>query len=249
MPADTARWLDLLLQANVLKTTPRTGWHLRWVPDPENVAAHSWGTAMVALVLAEMSDVELDRGRMLTMAMLHDLAETEVSDIPRMAKQFLPEEAKNESEAHVLVDVAVVQGVRGAELREPRPVAVAGEVLGAGSIALLDGRHAAPDVHERHRPVNVVSSEMSLGQTERHDAERDAREGKEYPRETPPPEEPEHQVVQRAPLYLAKELGRHDADHQIPRRHVGLVRVIQTIAGGPGSVNSLMAVMPPRLCE
>ena len=109
MPADTSRWLDLLLQANVLKTTPRTGWHLRWVPDPENVAAHSWGTAMVALVLAEMSDVELDRGRMLTMAMLHDLAETEVSDIPRMAKQFLPEGAKNEAEAQALA--AILSGL------------------------------------------------------------------------------------------------------------------------------------------
>ena len=32
-------------------------------PSPEDVAAHSWGTAMVALVLVEMSGVELDRGR------------------------------------------------------------------------------------------------------------------------------------------------------------------------------------------
>jgi putative hydrolase of HD superfamily len=96
------RWLDLLLQANILKTTPRTGWHLRWVPDPEDVAAHSWGTAMVALCLAEMSEEPLDRGRLLSMAILHDLAESEVSDIPRMAVRFLPDGAKNDAETAAL---------------------------------------------------------------------------------------------------------------------------------------------------
>ena len=112
MPTHPTRWLDLLLQGNILKTTPRTGWHLRWVTDPETVAAHSWGTAMVALVLAEMSDVALDRGRLLSMAILHDLAETEISDIPRTASQFLPEGAKASGEeaalAAILEDLPLV---------------------------------------------------------------------------------------------------------------------------------------------
>ncbi|MBD3219975.1 HD domain-containing protein [bacterium] len=102
MPADRDRWLDLLLRSNDLKTTPRTGWHLRGVPAPEGVAAHSWGTAMVALTLAEMSDEPLDRGRVLAMAVLHDLAEAEVSDIPRLASRFLPDGAKNTAEARAL---------------------------------------------------------------------------------------------------------------------------------------------------
>jgi putative hydrolase of HD superfamily len=105
MPATPTPWLDLLLQANILKTTPRTGWHLRWVPRPEDVAAHSWGTAMVALVLAEMTGEDLDRGRLLSMAILHDLAESEVSDIPRMAGRHLPEGAKNAAEASALAEM------------------------------------------------------------------------------------------------------------------------------------------------
>ncbi len=109
MPADPSRWLDLLLQSNVLKTTPRTGWHLRQVAQPEGVAAHSWGTALVALVLAEMSNVDLDRGRMLSMAVLHDLAESEVSDIPRMANEFLPEGAKATAETQALA--AILHGL------------------------------------------------------------------------------------------------------------------------------------------
>lgn len=105
MPANTERWLDLLLTANVLKTTPRTGWHQRGVPMPEDVAAHSWGTAMMALTLAEMSDEEYDHGRLLSMAVLHDLAEAEVSDIPRLAVRFLPDGAKNEAEAQALAEM------------------------------------------------------------------------------------------------------------------------------------------------
>jgi len=105
MSGDCQHWLDLLVQANILKTTPRTGWHLRWVPDPEDVAAHSWGTAMVALVLAEMSGDRLDRGRLLAMAILHDLAEAEVSDIPRLAARFFPDGAKNDAEARALAEM------------------------------------------------------------------------------------------------------------------------------------------------
>lgn len=105
MSAAPSRWLDLLLQANILKTTPRTGWHLRRVPQPENVAAHSWGTAMVALVLAEMSDVDLDRGKLLSMAVLHDLAESEMSDIPKPAVRFLPDGAKVDAEQQALAEM------------------------------------------------------------------------------------------------------------------------------------------------
>lgn len=105
MSTDPTRWLELLLTANILKTTPRTGWHLRGVPLPENVAAHSWGTAMVALTLAEMSDEPYDRGRLLSMAVLHDLAESEVSDIPRPANRFLPADAKSLAEARALAEI------------------------------------------------------------------------------------------------------------------------------------------------
>lgn len=105
MPADRDRWLDLLLTANILKTTPRTGWYQRGVPAPEGVAAHSWGTAMVALTLAAMGDEPYDRGRILAMAVLHDLAEAEVSDIPRLANRFLPEGAKAAAEQAALAEM------------------------------------------------------------------------------------------------------------------------------------------------
>jgi putative hydrolases of HD superfamily len=99
---DVDRWLDLLLQANVLKTTPRTGWHLRGVPSPESVADHVFGTGFVALVLMEMDGGPWDREKVLTLALLHDLAESVVSDIPRPADGLLPPGAKAQAEAAAL---------------------------------------------------------------------------------------------------------------------------------------------------
>jgi len=114
MSGGREHWLDLLLQANALKTTPRTGWHLRGVPCPEDVAAHSWGTALVALVLAELSGDRLDRGRLLSLAILHDLAESQVSDIPHQAARFFPQGAKHDAEAWALAEMLGAVPVIGA---------------------------------------------------------------------------------------------------------------------------------------
>lgn len=61
-----------------LKALDRAGWVRRGVPAPESVAAHSWGVAWLVLVLLPP---ELDRGRALTYAVIHDLAEVRVGDI------------------------------------------------------------------------------------------------------------------------------------------------------------------------
>ncbi len=98
--------LNTLLAANTLKVTPRTGWVLRGVPEAENVAAHSYGVAFTALVLAEAVQAErgpaLDRGKLLSMALLHDLAESVIGDLPMPAQRFFPETAKHEAESAAL---------------------------------------------------------------------------------------------------------------------------------------------------
>jgi putative hydrolase of HD superfamily len=66
-----------LLRAFALKDLARAGWARRGVPDPESVAAHSWGVAL--LVLALLPE-HLDLRRALTYAVLHDLPEAEAGD-------------------------------------------------------------------------------------------------------------------------------------------------------------------------
>lgn len=70
--------IDALLASLALKAVDRAGWKRVGIADPESVAAHSWGVSLLALTLAPE---ELDRGRLLTYAALHDLPECRAGDI------------------------------------------------------------------------------------------------------------------------------------------------------------------------
>ena len=61
-----------------LKAVRRAGWLRIGIAAPEHVADHSWGVAWLVLVLLPEP---LDRGKALTYAILHDLAEAWVGDI------------------------------------------------------------------------------------------------------------------------------------------------------------------------
>lgn len=85
--------LDRLEQYAQLKEVRRSGWVLRGVSEPESVADHSWGTAQLCLLLAPAG---IDAYRAAAMAIVHDLAEVEVGDIPRrvVAHPYAPTAAQ-----------------------------------------------------------------------------------------------------------------------------------------------------------
>lgn len=85
---EPAAIVNLLRHGTRLKQMPRTGWYQRGVPNPENVAAHSYGVALAALALSELIDQPFKLGQVLAMATLHDLAEAFTSDIPATVKQL-----------------------------------------------------------------------------------------------------------------------------------------------------------------
>ncbi|MBS3795238.1 MAG: HD family hydrolase [Candidatus Thorarchaeota archaeon] len=81
---------NLLLKCNTLKNIERSGWALEGITNiaSESVAEHSWGTANIALVLALLEHNQgksLDISKVLTMAIVHDLPESLISDIPSKA--------------------------------------------------------------------------------------------------------------------------------------------------------------------
>jgi len=86
--------LKLLQGGNQLKRTARTGWVQRGVSDPETVAAHSFGVVWAVSVLALYIDEEIDLGKALLMAALHDLPEAVTSDIPSPTWRMMPPEVK-----------------------------------------------------------------------------------------------------------------------------------------------------------
>jgi putative hydrolase of HD superfamily len=94
--------LDLLLRANQLKRVARTGWAMRGLVDAESVSDHAFGVAFIALVLAEMMEQSIDVAKLLTIALLHDLPEAVVGDIPSPALSPVLSNAKRTAEDAVL---------------------------------------------------------------------------------------------------------------------------------------------------
>ena len=107
---DPDRLIDLWLEAATLKRMPRTGWAMRGVACVESVAEHSFGTALVALALADALAAEglaepLDLEQVLVMALLHDLAEVRLTDLPATAVRLIPPEVKSQAEAAAMAEL------------------------------------------------------------------------------------------------------------------------------------------------
>jgi putative hydrolase of HD superfamily len=106
MPADAdvdAAELDALLSAYALKDERRTGWELRGVSRPESVAGHTWGVCLLVLSFADRAEVDPDRA--LRLAVVHDLAEADVGDVPTRADpdaETMPAEEKRAREREAI---------------------------------------------------------------------------------------------------------------------------------------------------
>ena len=96
-----------------LKELDRAGWLRSGLNDVESVASHSWGVAFLAFHLCPS---ELDRNRVLEMAICHDVAEVRVGDIT--PHDGVAEEDKIEMETEAMMDIAskLPQGERMLEL-------------------------------------------------------------------------------------------------------------------------------------
>ncbi len=112
--------ISLLDRANDLKRLPRAGWLLAGVAAAESVAEHTCATALLAWMLAaavnekpaaEGLAAPLDMERVLGMALVHDLAESVLTDLPRRATALLGESAKHAAEAEAMA--AMTAGLPG----------------------------------------------------------------------------------------------------------------------------------------
>jgi len=124
--------LGVLIELQRLKRLDRTGWVLRGLPPgAESVAAHSYGVALAAMLLADecaARGARVDAERVLRLALLHDLAETRTGDMPRTVADYYGPGERKRAERAAFDDV-----MRGG--------------LGAGRAARYSGLHE--DYEER----------------------------------------------------------------------------------------------------
>ncbi|WP_423745983.1 HD domain-containing protein (plasmid) [Haladaptatus sp. SPP-AMP-3] len=99
--------IDALADAFALKDERRTGWQLREVSDPESVAGHTWGVALLCLQYGSEADIDTDRA--LRMALVHDLAEAKTGDVATRvndADQRVSATEKERNEREAMDDLA-----------------------------------------------------------------------------------------------------------------------------------------------
>lgn len=74
--------LELFFKIHPLDRVPRAGFLLRGVPDPESVSAHSHFMALLTLLYINAYPDGYDLAKALSMALVHDLSEAQLMDIP-----------------------------------------------------------------------------------------------------------------------------------------------------------------------
>lgn len=101
--------LDTLLEAQILDRVPRIGYSLRGVSDGESVTEHSWHVAFLVWTLSPRIP-GVNVGRALEMALIHDLAELRIGDLPRVASHYFPAGAKQAAETAAMADLLAPLG-------------------------------------------------------------------------------------------------------------------------------------------
>jgi putative hydrolases of HD superfamily len=81
---DIAKYLYELGQ---LKRVKRSGWWIAGVKDPESVAEHSFRTAAIAYILAQMEGANPERAALI--ALFHDVSESRTNDIHRITRRYV----------------------------------------------------------------------------------------------------------------------------------------------------------------
>ena len=102
MAAFEDRVIRLFEQIHPLDRVDRAGYVLRGVPDPESVSAHSHFVALLTLLFVDEYPELFDRERALTMALIHDLPEAILMDIPVPACDGEFRVAKHHAEQAIL---------------------------------------------------------------------------------------------------------------------------------------------------
>ena len=76
-----------LYEIGQLKRVKRSGWWIAGIADPESVAEHSFRTAVIAYLLAELEGADTERTTF--MALFHDAGEARTNDPHRIARRYI----------------------------------------------------------------------------------------------------------------------------------------------------------------
>lgn len=88
-PVNAERILECMAELHTLTQLPRIGWIMAGVPDPESVSDHCFETAIIAYMLAQQIQEPVDMGKVLAMALFHEVGEVRLTDLPRRSGPYV----------------------------------------------------------------------------------------------------------------------------------------------------------------
>ncbi|XP_053972809.1 5'-deoxynucleotidase HDDC2 isoform X2 [Hylaeus anthracinus] len=97
-----------------LKHMKRTGWVIRNISDPETIAGHMYRMAMLSFLVDNKDN--LDKVKIMQMALIHDLAECIVGDIT--PHDGIPPDVKHRLEDEAMEDICKLLGDKGPMILE-----------------------------------------------------------------------------------------------------------------------------------
>ena len=74
------------------------GFLMEGVTHPESVAAHCFGVALTAMLMADAMETPVETDRVLRMALLHEASEARVTDLPYRTLRYISPKTKSEAE-------------------------------------------------------------------------------------------------------------------------------------------------------
>ncbi len=107
--------LDFIQKAGRLKNVHRAGWRMRGIQECESVADHTWGTALLCMTLADAlrdQGIPIDTERVLRIALIHDVGEAVIGDIPQPADSPVSRETKSAIEGAAVDQITGALGDR-----------------------------------------------------------------------------------------------------------------------------------------
>jgi putative hydrolase of HD superfamily len=95
---------EMVKVTRILKNIPRTGWLQKGIPfyEAESIAEHSFEVAAIALALLNNVRIKVDAEKVLAMALIHDLSESVIGDMPKALTEKIGENLKHEIEGRLL---------------------------------------------------------------------------------------------------------------------------------------------------
>lgn len=106
MESSMENLIDFMKSMQKLKETKRKGWTLKDIPDPESVADHSFGVAILSM--ATSSDLNVDEDKLIKMCLIEDIGESVIGDIT--PHDDISEEEKIKKEKRAVKELADIIG-------------------------------------------------------------------------------------------------------------------------------------------